>query len=199
VAKSPSAEAAPGARKDTASLPPGTPEPAPRTYSPADLPAAPAVRASSKSARIVPRESVAPAGPGDPGSGPGAAPGAVRDAAPVPAPIVLAAPSSRPLRPQPYGREIVLEVAPESRGSAGQSVADAARRLGGAVERVEREPSDGTPVAVSVLLPESAATSFLSEMERIGRVPPVGRTAGADIPPGPVRGTVAYTVRIRVP
>jgi hypothetical protein len=99
----------------------------------------------------------------------------------------------------PYGREIVLEVAPEGSGSAGERIADAARRLGGAVERVERDPSGGSPVAVSVLLPEPAAASFLTEMERIGKVPPSGKASEADIPAGPRPGTVAYTVRIRVP
>jgi hypothetical protein len=120
------------------------------------------------------------------------------DAAPAPAPRVLAAPPSRLLRPLPYGREIVLDVAPEGREGAGDRIAAAARRLGGSVERVERDPSGADVVAVRVLLPEPAAPAFLSELDRIGKVPPEGKPAEVDIPAGPTRGTVAYTVRIRV-
>jgi hypothetical protein len=184
--------------KEVASLPPGTPEPRLRTWSPADLPAAPAVRASSSSARIVAAEPAVPAPAGVPERGEGGVPGAPKDIAPSPAPKVLAAPPSRLLRPLPYGREILLDVGPEGGGSAGERVADAARRSGGSVERVERDASGQTVVAVRVLLPEPAATSFLSELDRIGKVPPEGKPAEVDIPAGPARGTVAYTVRIRV-
>jgi hypothetical protein len=115
-----------------------------------------------------------------------------------PLPKVLAAPPSRLLRPLPYGREILLDVTPDGRGEAGERIADAARRSGGSVERVERDPSGADVVAMRVLLPEPAAPSFLSELERIGKVPPEGRPAEVDLPAGPTRGTVAYTVRIRV-
>ncbi len=161
--RSPATEDVPG--KEIASLPPGTPEPKVRAWSPADLPAAPAVRASSESS---------------------------------PVPKVLAAPPSRLLRPLPYGREILLDVTPDGRGEAGERIADAARRSGGSVERVERDATGQTAAAVRVLLPESASASFLSELDRIGKVPPEGKPAEIDIPAGPARGTVAYTVRIRV-
>jgi hypothetical protein len=112
--------------------------------------------------------------------------------------MVLAAPSSRMSLPLPYGKEIVLEVEPEGRWSAGERIADSARRMGGAVVRIERDPSGGSPVAVSVLLPEAASISFLSELKRIGKVPPE-EEAAAEVPAGPRPGTAAYTVRIRVP
>jgi hypothetical protein len=98
----------------------------------------------------------------------------------------------------PYGREVVLDVTPEGREGAGERIAAAARRLGGSVERIERDPSGADVVAVRVLIPEPAAPSFLSELERIGKVPPEGRPAEVDLPAGPTRDTVAYTVRIRV-
>jgi hypothetical protein len=121
------------------------------------------------------------------------------DTAPAPPPRVLAAPASRLPGALPYGREIVLDVTPEARGDAGDKVAAAARRLGGAVVRIDRDPSGLDVVAVRVLLPESAAPAFLSEMDRIGKLAPEGKADEAGVPPGPTRGTVAYAVRIRVP
>jgi hypothetical protein len=123
--------------------------------------------------------------------------GVRKDAATAPAPRALAAPPARLPGTLPYGREVVLDVTPEARGDAGDKVAAAARRLGGAVERIERDPSGVDVVAVRVLLPESAAPAFLSEMDRIGKMAPEGKAAEADTPPGPTRGTVAYAVRIR--
>jgi len=189
--------AAVAGKADVASLPAGTPDPKSRAWSPKDLPAAPAVRASSESARIVPGEP-GPTAAGSPEAHGGAAPGAPGDDPPAPAPRVLAAPPSRLLRPLPYGREIVLDVTLEGKAGAADRIAAAARRLGGTVERIERDPSGADVVAVRVLLPEPAAPSFLAEMGRIGKVPPEGKPAEVDIPAGPTRGTVAYAVRIRV-
>jgi hypothetical protein len=184
IAKSPERES-PLARKPVETPPPaGAPKPKARDWSPAELPAAPALRASSESARIVPDE----AGP----------PGVPEETTPVPGPRILAAPQSRLLRTLPYGREIVLDVTQEAREGAGDRITVAARRLGGSVERVERDPSGVDVVAVRVLLPEPAAPAFLAEVERIGKVPPEGKPAESEIPAGPTRGTVAYTVRIRV-
>jgi hypothetical protein len=193
----PPASATPG-KAEVASLPTGTPEPKARDWSPAELPAAPALRASSESARIVPGEAGPPAAAGAPEGRGGATPGVPKGTTPAPGPRILAAPQSRPLRTLPYGREIVLDVTQESREGAGDRVAVAARRLGGSVERVERDPSGVDVVAVRVLLPEPAAPAFLAEVERIGKVPPEGKPAESEIPAGPTRGTVAYTVRIRV-
>jgi hypothetical protein len=193
----PPAAAAAG-KMEVASLPAGTPEPKSRARSAADLPTAPAVRASSEAARIVPMEAGPPVAAGTPGTQGGAAPGVREDAASPPAPRVPAATPSRLARPFPYGREIVLDVTPEGREGAGDRIAAAARRLGGSVERIERDPSGVDVLAVRVLLPEPAAPSFLSELDRIGKVPPEGKPAESDIPAGPTRGTVAYTVRIRV-
>jgi len=49
-----------------------------------------------------------------------------------------------------------------------------------------------------VLLKEPAATAFLSEMDRIGKVPPQEKPADVDLPAGPIPGTAAYTVRVRI-
>ena len=167
AAGAPKPDAAPPAsatagKAEVASLPAGALEQKARDRSTAELPAAPAVRASSEATRI------------------------------------LAAPPSRLPGTLPYGREVVLDVTPEARGGAGDRIAAAARRLGGSLERVERDPAGVDVVAVSVLLPEPAAPSFLSELDRIGKVPPEEKPANIDVPAGPTRGTVAYTVRIRV-
>jgi len=97
----------------------------------------------------------------------------------------------------PYGREVLLEVTPGGREGIEQRIATAAWRLGGSVEQGDR----GTPgdnAVVRVLLPEPAAADFLSEMERIGKVPPQGKPADVDLPAGPIPGTVAYTIRVKV-
>jgi hypothetical protein len=168
-----------------------TAAPKPRTWTAADLPSVPALRASTDSERIVP---VAPAA-GE-GRGDGTEGGA--DSRPSP---VFAAPPSRLLRPLPYGRDIVVDVSRESREGAEDRVAGAAARLGGIVERIERGPAGAAPGAsgtVRVVLPDSAAARFLEEMERIGTIPPEGKPAATDLPAGPRPGTVAYAVRIRV-
>jgi len=116
-------------------------------------------------------------------------------------PPVFAAPPSRLLRPLPYGRDIVVYVDPKRREGAEDRIAGAALRLGGIVERIERGPVGAAPGAagtVRVILPESAATRFLEEMDRIGTIPPEGKPAATDLPAGPRPGTVAYAVRIRV-
>jgi hypothetical protein len=155
-------------------LPPGAQEPKARVYSKAELPAAPAVRASTASERI------------DPGRFAESRPAEGKPEA-----------VTRLLRPLPYGREIVLEVAREGGEGAEERVAAAARRLGGSVERVDR-PTAESAAAVRVLLPEAASPSFFEELDRIGKVPPEGKPAGVDLPAGPIPGTVAYTVRVRV-
>jgi len=114
--------------------------------------------------------------------------------------IVPVAPP-RPLSTLPYGRDIVLNVKPESREGAEGRIAETASRLGGIVERIERESEsarEGAAGTVRVILPEAAADGFLDELRRIGTVPPEGLPAAVDTPPGPQPGTVAYTVRIRV-
>ncbi|GAB4233649.1 MAG: hypothetical protein OHK0028_09510 [Deltaproteobacteria bacterium] len=178
-----------------------------RIWNPGDLPAAPAIRASSDSERIVPapppeehaaKERPAAGSPALEGT-PRAEPAERVD---PPWPRVFAAPPSRLFRPLPYGREIVLNVAPEDRAGAEDRIAAAASRLGGIVERIEREsgPGDrGATGTVRVILPAAAAGGFLEELRRMGTVPPGGMPAAIDIPAGPRPGTVAYAVRIRVP
>jgi anti-sigma factor RsiW len=107
----------------------------------------------------------------------------------------------RPFSTLPYGRDIVVNVKPESREGAEERIAETASRLGGIVERIERESEStrkGAAGTVRVILPEAAADGFLEGLRRIGTVPPEGMPAAVDNPPGPQPGTVAYTVRIRV-
>ena len=177
----------------------------PRAWTAADLPSAPALRASTDSGRIVP---VAP--PPGPAADPAAAdapafgerrsPDADGGADSRPWPL-FAAPPSRLLRPLPYGREIVVDVKAESREGAEERIALAALRSGGIVERIERQGESTREITagmVRVILPEAAATGFLDELRRIGTVPPGDPPSGIDLPAGPRPGTVAYAVRIRV-
>ncbi len=107
----------------------------------------------------------------------------------------------RPLSTHPYGREIVVDVKPESREGAEERIAGTASRLGGTIERNGRKGESsrkGGAGTVRVVLPEAAAAGFLDELRRIGTVPPDGMPEANDIPRGPRPGTVAYTVTIRV-
>ena len=177
----------------------------PRAWTEADLPSAPAVRASSDSERIVPvappsRPTADPAEPGASPFGERRSAGAER-AADSRLSRVFAAPPSRLLRPLPYGRDIVVDVKPESREGAEERIAEAALWLGGIYERIDRgpgEPAPGASGTVRVILPETAAARFLEEMGRIGTIPAEGKPAATDLPAGPRPGTVAYAVRIRV-
>jgi hypothetical protein len=101
----------------------------------------------------------------------------------------------------PYGRDIVVDVKPESREGAEERIAGAALRLGGIYERFDRGPGEAAQSGsgtVRVILPEAAATRFLEEMGRIGTIPPEGTPTATDLPAGPRPGTVAYAVHIRV-
>ncbi|MBW6505071.1 zf-HC2 domain-containing protein [bacterium] len=154
--------------------------PAPRTWAAGSLPSVPVYFANSNSERV---------GPTEPEGG-----GEFRLAR------SFAAPPSRLFRPWPYGRDIVVDVDPESREGAEDRIAEAALRLGGIFERVDRggEAAPGGPGTVRVILPEDAATRFLDEMGRLGTIPPAGSPAAAGLRAGPWPGTVAYTVRVRV-
>jgi hypothetical protein len=101
----------------------------------------------------------------------------------------------------PYGRDIVVDVEPDSREGAEERIAEAALRLGGIFERIDRGPGEAAPSSsgtVRVILPEVAAARFLEEMSRIGTIPLEGTPAATDLPAGPRPGTVAYAVHIRV-
>jgi len=114
--------------------------------------------------------------------------------------IVPVAPS-RLLRPLPYGRDIVVDVNPERSEGAEERIAEAASRLGGIVERIERESDserNGAAGTIRVILPDAAAAGFIEELRRIGNVPKEYLPSEIDIPAGPRPGTVAYAVRIRV-
>jgi anti-sigma factor (TIGR02949 family) len=179
--------------------------PKPRTWTAADLPSVPTTRASTDSERIVPIS---------PFPGPAAEP--LRRGAPAfegrqgaesegGADFLLsrsfAAPPYRLLRPLPYGRDIVVDVEPESREGAEERIAGAALRLGGIFERIERDgesAGEGAAGTIRVILPEAAAAGFLDELRRIGNVPKEGLPSATDLPAGPRPGTIAYAVRIRV-
>jgi len=177
----------------------------PRTWTAADLPSVPAILASTGSERIVPfapfpGTAADPARPGAPAFGKresaeaegGADSRLSRSFSPPP---------TRLLRPLPYGRDIVVDVKPESREGAEERIAGAAMRLGGIFERFDRgtgEAAPGPAGTVRVILPEVAAARFLEEVGRIGTIPPEGMPAATDLPAGPRPGTVAYAVRIRV-
>jgi anti-sigma factor (TIGR02949 family) len=177
----------------------------PRTWTAAELPSAPAIRASSNSERIVPVAppsglTAEPAGPG--ASSSGERRGAGAEGGPdVRLARSFAPPPLRLLRPLTYGRDIVVDVTPESREGAEERIAVAALRLGGIYERIIRGPGESAPGAsgtVRVILPEIAATRFLEEIGRIGTIPPEGSPEANDLPAGPRPGTVAYAVHIRV-
>jgi anti-sigma factor (TIGR02949 family) len=162
----------------------------PRTWTAADLPSVPAIRASTNSERIVPNAPF---------------PGLTADDAEGGADFRLARsfapPPSRLLRLLPYVRDIVLDVKPERREGAEDRIAGAALRLGGIFEWIDRgygEAARSDSGTVRVILPEAAAARFLEEMGRIGSIPPEGTPASTDRPAGPRPGTVAYAVRIRV-
>ena len=213
-----SPEASPGAAGIAASgnrLPRGIPKTAkkeeappaatPRTWTEAELPSAPAIRASSNSERIVPV--APPPGPTADPAGPGALSSGERQGAGAEGgPDVrlvrsFAPPPLRLLRPLTYGRDIVVDVTPESREGAEERIAVAALRLGGIYERIIRGPGESAPGAsgtVRVILPEIAATRFLEEIGRIGTIPPEENPAATGLPAGPRPGTVAYAVHIRV-
>ncbi len=177
----------------------------PRTWTAADLPSVPAIRASTDSERIVP---IAPfPGPTADPAGRGAPAFEERQSAEAEGGAdfrlsrSFAAPPSRLLRPLPYGRDIVVDVKPESREGAEERIAEAALRLGGIFERIERDSESarkGAAGTIRVILPEAAAAGFLDELRRIGNVPQEGLPSAIDIPAGPRPGTIAYAVRIRV-
>ena len=177
----------------------------PRTWAAEDLPSLPAIRASTDSERIVP---IAPFhGPSADPAGRGTPEFEVRQSAETEGGAdfrlsrSFAAPSSRLLRPLRYGRDIAVDVAPESREGAEERVAEATLRSGGIVERIERDSETGREGAsgtIRVVLPEAAAAGFLDELRRIGTVPQENLQSAIDIPAGPRPGTIAYAVRIRV-
>ena len=163
----------------------------PRAWTAADLPSAPALRASTDSERIAPVV---------PSPGPATDPAAEGAADSRPS-GVFSVPPSQFLRPLPYGRDIEVDVKREGRAGTEERIAEAAFRSGGIVERIERRSAAAESEvtgSVHVILPEAAAAGFIEELRRIGTVPPEGLPPGIDFPAGPQPGTVAYAVRIRV-
>ncbi|MGZ8449923.1 MAG: hypothetical protein ACXWWV_10105, partial [Candidatus Deferrimicrobiaceae bacterium] len=180
--------------------------PKPRTWTAADLPSVPAIRASTDSERIVPiapfpGPTADPAGRGAPAFFEERQRAEAEGGADFRLSRSFAPPPSRLLRPLPYGRDLVLDVNPESREGAEERIAEAALRSGGIFERIERDSESarkGAEGTIRVILPEAAAAGFLDELRRIGNVPQEGLAPAIDIPAGPRPGTIAYAVRIRV-
>lgn len=120
---------------------------------------------------------------------------------------LFAAPPSRLLPPLPYGREVILEVAATLRPNLEDRIARMAEGFGGSVLRewyFRVEPpgeAGGGPFAegpMRIQLPARSAEAFLSELGKLGTIPPEGMPASVDRPAGPATDVVAYTVRIRV-
>lgn len=127
--------------------------------------------------------------------------------APPAATRVFAAPPSRLFRPLPYGREVILEVAADQRAGIEDRIARAAEGFGGSILRewhFRGTPSGGpgnVPLSegpMRIQLPADSAEAFLSELRKLGTIPPEGMPAKMDLPAGPSPDVVAYTVRIRV-
>ena len=109
--------------------------PKPRTWTAADLPSVPAIRASTDSERIVPivpfpGPTADPAGRGAPAFFEERQRAEAEGGADFRLARSFAPPPSRLLRPLPYGRDIVVDVKPESREGAEERIAEAALRLG---------------------------------------------------------------------
>lgn len=155
----------------------------------ASLPAVPATRVSTGAEPVAPR-----------------AREEERSGAPAPFRI-FAAPPSRLLRPLPYGRDLILEVAAGDRPGVEDRIVGLVERFGGSVlrefhfrgaptgEAAGMTPAEGP---VRVQLPADSAESFLSELRNLGTIPAEGMPANLDLPAGPTADTIAYTIRIRV-
>ena len=158
----------------------------PTVHARSELPAGLAARVSTGSGMIepvIPRES-------PPGESP-----ALR---------VFAAPP-RLMRPEPFGREVTIEVDRDDRPGVEDRIAAIAMRLGGAVRRERMRIATGrmeealvVSETVRVRIPAVFADVFLEELEKLGSISPEGIPGKLDIPPGPSPDPVAYTVRIRV-
>lgn len=119
----------------------------------------------------------------------------------------FAAPSSRLLPPLPYGREVILEVAATLRPNLEDRIARMVEGFGGSVLRewyIRVEPTGevgGGPFAegpMRIRLPARSAEAFLSELRKLGTIPPEETPASIERPAEPATDVVAYTVRIRV-
>ncbi len=151
----------------------------PRTWTAESLPSVPVIRASTDSEPIVPV---------------GLFPGPTAD------PATAGVPSFNVKR-MPYVRDIAVDVNPENREGAEERIAEATLRMGGTIERIERESGSARKDAagkIRVILPEASAAGFLEELRRIGNVPQDGLPSANDIPADPWPGTVTYSVRIRL-
>jgi len=117
---------------------------------------------------------------------------------------VFAAPP-RLMRPEPFGREVTIEVDRDARPGVEDRIAAVALRLGGAVRRERMRIATGrmeealvVSETVRVRIPAVFADVFLEELEKLGSISPEGIPGKLDIPPGPSPDPVAYTIRIRV-
>jgi hypothetical protein len=162
----------------------------------AELPAVPALRASTNAERIT---------LGSPPAREPAFPsfGAGRDANLEPRA------ADRPLDPfaafQPFlpgmpanSREVLLDVGQEHREGAEDRIAAVARRLGGIAVVAQWSTGNGpTHGAVRVVVPEAAGPLFLMELGQLGSIPSDGKPQPVDLHHETQPRNVSYTVRIR--
>lgn len=155
----------------------------------ASLPAVPAVRVSTGAESVVPRARE-------------------EERAEAPPPFrVFAEPPSRLLRPLPYGRELILEVDAGKRAGLEERIVRVVERFGGSILRewhFRGAPSgeaDGAPILegpMRIRIPSGSSEAFLSELRKLGTIPPEEMPASVDLPAGPAPDVVGYTLRVRV-
>ncbi|OGP32999.1 MAG: hypothetical protein A2X88_06200 [Deltaproteobacteria bacterium GWC2_65_14] len=155
----------------------------------APLPAVPATRVSTGAESVVPR-------------------GREEERAEAPAPFrVFAAPPSRLVRPMSYGREVILEVAAEQRPGLEERIVRVVEGFSGSILRewhfLGTPPGEagGAPVLegpMRIQIPAGSAEAFLTELRKLGTIPPEGMPASINLHAGPTQDIAAYTVRIRV-
>ena len=155
----------------------------------APLPAVPATRVSTGAESVVPR-------------------GREEERAEAPAPFrVFTAPPSRLVRPMSYGREVILEVAAEQRPGLEERIVRVVEGFAGSILRewhfLGTPPGEagGAPVLegpMRIQIPAGSAEAFLSELRKLGTIPPEGMPASINLHAGPTPDIAAYTVRIRV-
>lgn len=108
------------------------------------------------------------------------------------------------MRPEPFGREVTVEVDRDALPGVEDRITAVVMRLGGTVRRQRMQIATGrmeeafvVSDSIRVRVPAVFADVFLEELEKLGSISPEGLPGKLDIPPGPSPDPVAYTVRIR--
>ena len=173
--------------RSVATLPEGMSDPKPRVYALTDLPEVPVIRSSTRFARVQPYTTANTAE---------AKPAHQETQTTLESNKHVADAQATRLRPPvPYGREISMEVTPEEREEMANRIVMAAKRLGGTLEKIDRDVTEGT-TSVQVFLPERTAQTFIDDLWRNIKLPPEGMPSRSVIPAGPEPGIIAYTVHL---